>query len=85
MQSKILKDCPHCGSNCLRVLPPYPLLRGYWTISCCECSGIPHRSKQAALAAWNTRALEDAMQAEIVRLKDENERLLRMLGKDAKM
>lgn len=86
MESKILKDCPHCGARAeLKHFEASSFHAEGFCVSCRSCHPHVMPSKEAALAAWNARAGEDAVEAEIVRLKAENERLLRMLEKDAKM
>ena len=86
MESKILKDCPHCGASAeLKHFEASSFHEEGFCVSCSVCSPHVMPSKEAALAAWNTRVGEDAMEAEIVRLRAENERLLRMIEKDAKI
>ena len=82
---KEMKPCPHCGSKCSIRLTYELFSFGSYEIACENCCIEYHATEEAALAAWNTRAGEDTIQAEIVRLRAENERLLRMLEKDAKM
>ena len=76
MEPKILKDCPYCGASVeLRHFEASTFHAEGFYVSCNVCRLHVMPSKQAALADWNTRAGEDAMQAEIVRLKAEIERL----------
>ena len=86
MESNILKDCPHCGeSKELLRMSKLTAMPENWFVHCPRCFYLQCGSKMAAIEAWNTRVGEDAMEAEIVRLRAENERLLRMIEKDAKI
>lgn len=77
--SEELKPCPFCGNTPkVEITNPGSLIyqpRIY--LSCPECgvdSMIPTN--------WNTRPAEDALKAEVERLKADNERLKKGVGKD---
>ena len=74
-----LKPCPFCGS-------PFQLNSGIWwgegrptrfqgICSECEAEGDVRDSAEEAISAWNNRPTEDALLAELEKLKEENAKL----------
>ena len=65
-----LKRCPFCGSEAMIL---YDGLDKECCVSCrnndCEFCGDAGDDEQAVIDKWNTRPLEDALEAEIARLK----------------
>ena len=65
--SEILRPCPFCGSADIRTEPGINL--NY----CDKCSA------EANIEHWNTRPIEDALNARIAELEAENNRLAELL------
>jgi len=63
-----LKPCPFCGKDSTEI---YRDDSGWWYALCgnCQHEGTPDLGKSGAREAWNTRPIEDAMRAEIERLR----------------
>ena len=64
-----LKACPFCGSNDIEVKQYYND-GWYWFVTCKNCKAEKiHQFKGVAIQEWNTRPAEDALKAEVERLK----------------
>lgn len=64
-----LKPCPFCGSNDIEVKQYYND-GWYWFVTCKNCKAEKiHQFKGVAIQEWNNRIAEDALIAEIERLK----------------
>ena len=78
--SEELKPCPFCGK-------PAKWEKKFLTGGIARCSdyrcigAFTHLSRSASSGEWNTRPAEDALAAEVERLKADNERLKKALEK----
>ena len=79
---KELKPCPFCGSTDIEVEEylPESCCTKFWKVACTDCCGgfQSEHNKKEAVAIWNRRPMEDALQAHIDRFnsavkKDLNE------------
>ena len=75
-----LKPCPFCGSGAIEVCAwenstDISCLDCDYTIKCHDCD------EEDAVDYWNTRPVEDALTAEVERMKDRVERLELLLFK----
>ena len=65
--SEILKRCPFCGgeAKCIEFY-------GLYHVICCNChiAGKDCPTRESAVSAWNTRPIENELEAEIARLRD---------------
>lgn len=71
--SEELKPCPFCGNKDV-ILSDYRLVGNdtCWKITCLHCRLVMSgANKQLLLNLWNTRPAEDALKAEVERLKAE--------------
>jgi ribosomal protein L37AE/L43A len=65
-----LKACPFC--ECTEIVAGKDYTRGDYRVDCLGCSAfITAPSLELAIQYWNTRPIEDKLQAEIARLKAE--------------
>ncbi len=76
-----LKPCPFCGGEDVE-----HLLDGFgnWLVGCVTCDyriQCVDCTEDDAIRYWNTRPAEDALKAEVERLKADNERLKKALKK----
>ena len=68
-----LKACPFCGSSNIQPAP----LSDYEWYRCNDCDAL---SGRGGAIGWNSRPLEDALQAEIARLRKKVERARVLFG-----
>jgi Lar family restriction alleviation protein len=76
-EREALKGCPFCGNP---VEPPARADEfGDWRVSCwrCEVAGPERKSRDEALAAWNTRPETASLAARAERAEAERDRLAR--------
>lgn len=71
-----LKACPFCGSSNIQPAP----LSDYEWYRCNDCDAL---SGRGGAIGWNSRPLEDALQAEIARLRDVLEEIRGVAGNKA--
>lgn len=75
--SEELKPCPFCGADAVVEHGD----ASYWVSPCCpgsctvELETSWFDTREEAIAAWNTRPVEDALRTRIAELETENERL----------
>ena len=79
--SEILKPCPFCGGEAfyIKIMGNYEKPH---EIYCSKCDGAitEGRSEKQVVTNWNTRPIEDALQARIAELELENLELRKTLG-----
>jgi len=68
-----LKKCPFCGRDARN--NPTWMVGSENSAECSNRHCITNKLTYATIEEWNTRPLEDALQARIDELKQENERL----------
>lgn len=82
--SEELKPCPFCGRGAVGIRFPKVMksephrYEGYCMI--CNGSSSLDFEESTAVTHWNTRPIEDALKAELAKLRTENADLLRQLG-----
>lgn len=70
-----LQPCPFCGSNDIEVKQYYND-GWYWFVTCKNCKAEKiHQFKGVAIQEWNTRYADDALRAEVKRMKIELRKL----------
>lgn len=79
-----LNPCPFCGSEEYVTITNHPVYAGLppsVSITCDECTAggpdVTGKDEALAIAAWNTRPLEDALAADLATAQAEVERLKR--------
>ena len=61
-----LKPCPFCGSPSVTTQARHPRISPYFVeCSTCDAKGARREGHEAAIAAWNSRPIEDKLQARI--------------------
>jgi hypothetical protein len=70
--TQVTKPCPHCGGPAQVVYAP---AKDVWYVQCDDDEQCPlfdaMGARDTAIAAWNTRPLEDALRARIAELEAE--------------
>ena len=69
--SENLNPCPFCGGEDLSVHFDDGFSCYVWCGDCGSKTDNRHPTKKEAIKAWNTRPAEDALKAEVERLKNE--------------
>lgn len=69
LQKELLK-CPFCGSDDLSVHLDDGFSYYVWCGNCGSLTDNDHLTEKEVIEAWNTRPAEDALKAEIERLKE---------------
>lgn len=64
--SEELKPCPFCGSPSVTTQARHPSILPYFVeCSTCDARGARREGREAAIAAWNSRPIEDALRDRI--------------------
>ena len=70
MKTEELRSCPFCGSTRLRKSDDMPN-RKYRSVDCRDCLAHWHTIEDGNFDGWNTRPIEDALNARIAELDAE--------------
>lgn len=65
-----LKPCPFCGSDDMNVTVT-DIFHAVW---CRDCGALVDNDEEDVAKLWNTRPIEDALQARIAELEAENKK-----------
>ena len=75
--SEELRPCPFCGETVSLDYTEFPNKK-HWYITC-DCCGMMYQAvgcqRKDTKTDWNTRPIEDALNARIAELEEENDRL----------